>query len=75
MWGTPLSLEAFSCLKGPAVSIFSSGGVHLLTWARELQLVSLANRKKHRSILALRLRKKGSGKVALGTWVRSAKHC
>lgn len=70
-WGTPLSLEAFSCLEGPAVSIFSSGGVHLQTWARELQLVFPANRKVLQSILALRLRKKGSGRRALGTWVRS----
>lgn len=52
-----LSLKAFSCLEGPAVSIFSSGGVHLQTWARELQLVFPANRKVLQSILALRLRK------------------
>lgn len=48
-WGTPLSLEAFSCLEGPAVSIFSPGGVHLQTWARELKLVSTANRKVFQS--------------------------
>lgn len=70
-----LSLEAFSCLQGPAVSIFSSGGVHLLTWARELQLVFSTNRRELRSILALGLKKKGSGRVGLGTWVRSANHC
>lgn len=28
------------------MSIFSSGGVHLLTWARELQLAFPANRKE-----------------------------
>lgn len=49
VWGTPLSLEAFSCLEGPAVSIFSPGGVHLQTWARELELVSTANRKVFQS--------------------------
>ena len=37
-------------------SIFSSGGVYLLTWARELQLVFPANRKELRNILALRQR-------------------
>lgn len=31
------------------MSIFSSGGVHLLTWARELQLAFPANRKELRS--------------------------
>lgn len=70
-WGTPLSLKAFSCLKGPAVSIFSSGGVHRQTWARELELVFPANRK---SVPELRLRKKGSGRRALGTWVRSVNY-
>lgn len=48
-WGTPLSLKAFSCLEGPAGSIFSSGGVHLQTWARELELGFPANRKVSQS--------------------------
>lgn len=63
--GTPLSLEDFSCLDQLFLSLVS-GGVHLLIWARKFQLVSPANREgEHRNILALRFRKKGSGRIEI----------